>query len=221
MRYLVFFQQGDTNYSAYVPDLPVCVAVGDTLEETRQEISEAIKFHIACLQEDREVVPKPTSKLPNQTPSGILAEFVSVEVSKAQTALTDSAIKLLDVVALTQDVPEHNLKRGDVGTVVEILSNGEAFEVEFSDDNGQMSKCLSFLASQLRVIHDKPLSESDQKQEPARRKNAAAQRLIKTMEKPPHLTDEDIEALDRSIKEGEIPIKFDSIFERDEPKNNE
>ena len=45
-------------------------------------------------------------------------------------------IKLLDVVALTQDVPEHNLKRGEVGTVVEILSNGEAYEVEFSDDNG-------------------------------------------------------------------------------------
>ena len=62
-------------------------------------------------------------------------------------------IKLLDVVALTEDVPEHNLKRGEVGTVVEILSNGEAFEVEFSDDNGQMYKCLSFLASQLRVLH--------------------------------------------------------------------
>ena len=61
-------------------------------------------------------------------------------------------IKLLDVVALTQDVPEHNLKRGEVGTVVEILSNGEAFEIEFSDANGQMSKCLSFLASQLRVL---------------------------------------------------------------------
>ena len=56
MRYLVFFEQGDTNYSAYVPDLPVCVAVGDTLEETRKEISEAIKFHIECLQEDGEVV---------------------------------------------------------------------------------------------------------------------------------------------------------------------
>ena len=61
-------------------------------------------------------------------------------------------IKLLDVVALTQDVPEYNLKRGEVGTVVEILANGEAFEVEFSDDNGQMYKCLSFLASQFRGI---------------------------------------------------------------------
>lgn len=62
-------------------------------------------------------------------------------------------IKLLDVVALTQDVPDHNLKRGEVGTVVEILSDGEAYEVEFSDDNGQMYKCLSFPASQLKVLH--------------------------------------------------------------------
>ena len=61
-------------------------------------------------------------------------------------------IKLLDVVALTQDVREHNLKRGDIGTVVEILSNGGAFEVEFSNAYGQMSKCLSFPASQLRVL---------------------------------------------------------------------
>ena len=57
-------------------------------------------------------------------------------------------IKLLDVVALTQDVPDHNLKRGEVGTVVEILSNGKAFEVEFSDDDGQMYKCLTFSSSQ-------------------------------------------------------------------------
>ena len=59
-------------------------------------------------------------------------------------------------------------------------------------------------------------SPSKQKQEPAIGKNPTAQRLIKAMEKPPHLTDEDIEALNQSIKEGEIPIKFDSIFEPDE-----
>ena len=125
-------------------------------------------------------------------------------------------IKLLDVVALTEDVSEHNLKRGEVGTVVEILSKGEAFEIEFSDDNGQMYKCLSFPASQLRVIHHEPISESAQKQAPTTRKNPAAQRLIKAMEKPPHLTDEDIEALNQSIKEGKIPIKFDSPFDPDE-----
>ena len=125
-------------------------------------------------------------------------------------------IKLLDIVALTQDIPEHNLKRGEIGTVVEILSDGEAYEVEFSDNTGQMYKCLSFPASQLRVLHQEPISESKQKRHPITRKNPAAQRLIKAMEKPPHLTDEDIEALNRSIKEGEIPIKFDSIFESDE-----
>ncbi|MYG08896.1 DUF4926 domain-containing protein [Candidatus Poribacteria bacterium] len=73
-------------------------------------------------------------------------------------------IKLLDVVALTQDVPEHNLKRGEVGTVVEILANGEAFEVEFSEDDGQMSKCLSFLASQLKVIHQAPIKADAKRQ---------------------------------------------------------
>ena len=80
MRYLVFFEQGDANYSGYVPDLPVCVAVGDTLEKTRKEISEAIKFHIECLQEDGEIVPNSTSKLPDKTPSGVSAEFVNIEV---------------------------------------------------------------------------------------------------------------------------------------------
>ena len=73
-------------------------------------------------------------------------------------------IKLLDVVALTQDVPEHNLKRGEVGTVVEILSNGEAFEVEFSDDNGQMYKCLSFPASQLEVFHQELIKADSKRQ---------------------------------------------------------
>ena len=132
-------------------------------------------------------------------------------------------IKLLDVVALTQDVPEHNLKQGEIGTVVEILANGEAYEVEFSDGNGQMYKCLSFPASQLRVLPHE-LIKTDSKLQRDKQvkgitkkgKNAAAQRLIKAMEKPPHLTDEDIEALNRSIKEGKIPIKFDSPFDSDE-----
>lgn len=114
-------------------------------------------------------------------------------------------IKLLDIVALTEDIPEHNLKRGEVGTVVEILSDGEAFEVEFSDENGQMYKCLSFLESQLTLFQNEPT-----------KKNTAAQGLIKAMEKPPHLTDEDIEVLNRSIEERKIPIKFDSPFDSDE-----
>ena len=54
------------------------------------------------------------------------------------------------------------------------------------------------------------------KQEQKTEKNPIAQRLIKAMEKPPHLTHEDIEALRQSIEEGKTPIKFDSPLEPDE-----
>lgn len=67
----------------------------------------------------------------------------------------NTKIKLLDVVALTEDIPEHNLISGEVGTVVEILADGDAFEVEFSDDNGQMYKSLSFTENQLEVLPNK------------------------------------------------------------------
>ena len=59
-------------------------------------------------------------------------------------------------------------------------------------------------------------SESEQKQEPTTGKNLIAQRLIEVIEKPPHLTHEDVDALHQSIEEGKIPIKFDSPFEPDE-----
>ncbi len=56
------------------------------------------------------------------------------------------AVKLLDVVALTNDLPEYNLWRGQVGTVVEVLRRGEAFEVEFADRQGHtygsLGSCL-------------------------------------------------------------------------------
>ncbi len=68
-------------------------------------------------------------------------------------------IKLLDVVALTHDIPDRNLRRGEVGTVVEILANGDAFEVEFSDRDGQTYESLSFRASELMVLHQEPMQE--------------------------------------------------------------
>jgi Domain of unknown function (DUF4926) len=65
-------------------------------------------------------------------------------------------IQLLDVVALTEDVPERGLKRGQVGTVVE-LHSPNAFEVEFSDDNGRTYALLALRADQLLVLHYQPL----------------------------------------------------------------
>ena len=67
-------------------------------------------------------------------------------------------IKLLDVVALTVDLPEYNLWRGQVGTVVEILADGAAFEVEFSDRNGRTYESLGLRPDQIMVLHYEPLT---------------------------------------------------------------
>jgi len=62
MRYAVVIEKGKGNYSAYVPDIPGCVAVGDTVEETEREIQEAIEFHIEGLRADGLPIPEPTSR---------------------------------------------------------------------------------------------------------------------------------------------------------------
>ncbi len=67
--------------------------------------------------------------------------------------MTNNDIKLLDVVALTVDIPSENLKRGQVGTVVEILADGEALEVEFSDNQGQTYNCLAIEPEKLMLLH--------------------------------------------------------------------
>jgi predicted RNase H-like HicB family nuclease len=61
-RYAVVIEEAGRNYSAYVPDLPGCVATGDTIEEVEREIRDAIQFHIAGLKEDGIPVPIPTSR---------------------------------------------------------------------------------------------------------------------------------------------------------------
>lgn len=66
-------------------------------------------------------------------------------------------IQLLDVVAVTTDLPEHGLLRGQVGTVVESLSPG-IFEVEFSDDQGRTYAQAALSGNQLLVLHYAPQS---------------------------------------------------------------
>ncbi|MEE6159837.1 DUF1156 domain-containing protein [Cylindrospermopsis raciborskii DSH] len=70
--------------------------------------------------------------------------------------LNSSSINLLDVVVLTVDLPADNLWRGQVGTVVETLADGAAFEVEFSDKNGRVYQSLGLRREQLKVSHFKP-----------------------------------------------------------------
>ena len=61
MRFAIVIEKAEANYSAYVPDLPGCVATGDTVEEVEREIRDAIRFHIEGLREDGLPVPGPTS----------------------------------------------------------------------------------------------------------------------------------------------------------------
>ncbi len=68
-----------------------------------------------------------------------------------------NSIKLLDVVALTVDLPKHNLWRGQVGTVVEILANGAAFEVEFNDRDGRTFESLGLRLDQIMALHFEPI----------------------------------------------------------------
>ncbi len=63
VRYAVVIEKGEGNYSAYVPDLPGCVAVGDTIEETQREIQEAIAFHLEGLRADGLPIPEPSSRV--------------------------------------------------------------------------------------------------------------------------------------------------------------
>lgn len=61
VQYMVVVEEGQTSYGAYVPDLPGCVAVGETRSEALELIKEAIEFHIEGLRENGEEVPEPCS----------------------------------------------------------------------------------------------------------------------------------------------------------------
>ncbi|MBZ0281852.1 MAG: type II toxin-antitoxin system HicB family antitoxin [Anaerolineae bacterium] len=72
MRYAVIIEGEQGDYSAYVPDLPGCVSVGDTLEEIKHEIHEAIQFHIEGLHEDGLPIPEPSTVVDYIEVEGVL-----------------------------------------------------------------------------------------------------------------------------------------------------
>jgi predicted RNase H-like HicB family nuclease len=61
MRYAMIIEQGERNYSAYLPDLPGCIVTGKTIEELKQRMSEAIELHLRGMREDGLSIPEPTS----------------------------------------------------------------------------------------------------------------------------------------------------------------
>jgi predicted RNase H-like HicB family nuclease len=63
MRYAIVIENAGPNYSAYVPDLPGCIATGATIEEVEHEIRAAIEFHIEGMREDGTPIPPPSSSV--------------------------------------------------------------------------------------------------------------------------------------------------------------
>ena len=63
MRYAIVIENAGANYSAYVPDLPGCVATGGTVSETEQSIREAIELHLSGMREDGIPIPPPSSQV--------------------------------------------------------------------------------------------------------------------------------------------------------------
>ena len=61
MQYAIVLEQGESSFGAYVPDLPGCVAVGETEAEARRLIREAIEFHLDGMREDGEPIPLPSA----------------------------------------------------------------------------------------------------------------------------------------------------------------
>jgi predicted RNase H-like HicB family nuclease len=63
MRYAIVIEKSDKNYAAYVPDLPGCVATGETIAETESQIREAIDLHLRGMREDGLPIPEPSSSV--------------------------------------------------------------------------------------------------------------------------------------------------------------
>jgi predicted RNase H-like HicB family nuclease len=60
-RYAIVIERAESNYGGYVPDLPGCVAMGDTVEETEKLLREAIEVHLDGMREDGLPIPEPSS----------------------------------------------------------------------------------------------------------------------------------------------------------------
>ena len=69
-RFLIIIEQGSRNYSAYVPDLPGCIATGNTVEEVKANMKEAIRMHLEGMIEDQEEIPVPQT----------LAEYLDIAI---------------------------------------------------------------------------------------------------------------------------------------------
>lgn len=63
IEFTVIYEKGETNWGAYIPDLPGCVSIGDSFLEVQENIKEAIALYLEVLQEDGQPIPQPSSQV--------------------------------------------------------------------------------------------------------------------------------------------------------------
>lgn len=93
MKYAVVYEKSPDGYGAYVPDLPGCVAVGDSLEETKRLIHEAIELHLSGMRDDGENIPAPTSMTDSITASSTVP--ITVEVDARENEILQFAAEIM------------------------------------------------------------------------------------------------------------------------------
>jgi predicted RNase H-like HicB family nuclease len=63
VRFVAVFEKADSNWAAYIPDLPGCITTGSTLQETKRNIREAVALHLEAMREVGEPIPEPTTDI--------------------------------------------------------------------------------------------------------------------------------------------------------------
>ena len=61
MRYAIVIEKADSNYSAYLPDVPGCIATGTTVDEVKRNLAQALEFHLDGIRADGDSIPQPSS----------------------------------------------------------------------------------------------------------------------------------------------------------------
>ena len=69
-KYIIIIESGERNCSAYAPDLPGCIATGETIEETKRNMTEAIKAHLQLMRETGDPIPEPTTVMADSVTVG-------------------------------------------------------------------------------------------------------------------------------------------------------
>ncbi len=129
MKYLVVYEQGDSNWSAYAPDLPGCMATGVTHEETAETMREAIAFHIDGLREGGDAIPAPSAQVGMvEVPGEPAARYLVVfgRESSGYEAHAPDLLPECEALGETLDEVREMMKKAITGYVEELREDGRA-----------------------------------------------------------------------------------------------